>query len=137
MLSPGALAAVGSHWHLPREQDPHVPGGREESTLDKAQLGEVTHQQFNPGLIPAGRPTSLKGKEPPSGEPTADSASHPRRRLHTLFLWSWGPAAVSRALGRMARAGKTSGDSESSPTCQCACLSPSVVFLCGKLKGRF
>ena len=63
------VAAVGQHLtdprHLPGKQDPHLSGGREEAALNKAQLEEITHQQFNAGLIPAGCPTSLKGKEPP------------------------------------------------------------------------
>lgn len=69
--------------HLPCKQDPHLSGGREESALNKAQLEEVTHQQLNTGLIPAGRPTSLKGKEPASrGEEVntqAGRCSHTRR----------------------------------------------------------
>lgn len=53
--------------HLPGKQDPHLSGGWEESALHKPQLDEVTHQQLDPGLISAGCPTSLKGKEPPRG----------------------------------------------------------------------
>lgn len=66
------VAAVGQHHtdprHLPGKQDPHLSGGREEPALNKAQLEEITHQQLNTGLVPAGCPTSLKGKAPPRGQ---------------------------------------------------------------------
>ena len=53
--------------HLPGKQDPHLSGGREEPALDKPQLDEVTHQQLYSRPASAGRPTGLKGQEPPQG----------------------------------------------------------------------
>lgn len=64
-----AVARVGKPQprHVPGKQDPHLSGGWEESALNKPQLDEVTHQQLDPSLISAGRPTGLKGKEPLRG----------------------------------------------------------------------
>ena len=73
--------------HLPGKQDPHLSGGREESALHKPQLHEVTHQQLYSRLISAGRPTGLKGQEPPQGEwVNRAQTDGPGRCSHTVSL---------------------------------------------------
>ena len=109
--------------HLPGKQDPHLSGGREEPALDKPQLDEVTHQQLYSCPISAGRPTGLKGQEPPQGwlgEQRADGRA--RKMLAHSFSGAWAPLLVSWTLGELGKAGRNSWVLEPSPSH--ACLSP-------------